>query len=58
VWGGVDGPTVLADGAAYDPATDSWRPLAPAPEGRYGSLTAWTGRDWLLADGDAFRPGP
>jgi hypothetical protein len=36
VWGGSrpaggERATVLSDGAAYDPARDRWRPLAPAP---------------------------
>lgn len=36
VWGGAAerfGVGGLLDGAAYDPAADRWRPIAPAPEG-------------------------
>lgn len=36
VWGGTErraGTGGLLDGAAYDPATDQWRPIAPAPVG-------------------------
>lgn len=36
VWGGAAekfGVGGLLDGAAYDPASDRWRPIAPAPEG-------------------------
>jgi hypothetical protein len=30
-----------ADGAAYDPATDSWREIAPAPEAFAGGFALW-----------------
>lgn len=49
VWGGVDslftGPrTTLADGAIYDPDTDTWRTMAPAPlEPRADATAVWTG---------------
>lgn len=57
----------LDDGAAYVPATDSWRRLASAPIGpRDLAATVWTGREmlvWggsdrgrLLADGAAYDP--
>jgi hypothetical protein len=57
-----DGPGVLAgdeiifplDGLAYTPATDTWRPVAPAPDGlwaqRAGSPQAlWTGSKVVVA---------
>lgn len=50
VWGGwsFDGdgqPTVREDGAAYNPLTDRWRPIAPAPiPGRGSAAAVWTGR--------------
>jgi hypothetical protein len=56
VWGGTrPAPggrpeTPLADGAAYRPATGSWRPVAPAPVA--GATAVWSGRE-LLAFGRA-----
>jgi hypothetical protein len=49
VWGGVTRagtPALAADGAAYDPAADSWRTIAPAPPGVLGDVgtaATWTG---------------
>jgi hypothetical protein len=49
VWGGVArGSTIeaVADGAAFDPAANSWRSIAAAPSGGLGvvgSTAAWTG---------------
>jgi hypothetical protein len=49
VWGGIQnvGADKLAypdDGAAYDPRSDRWQPLAKAPvPGRAMPLTVWTG---------------
>ena len=59
VWGGQAGITYFADGAAYDPAVDRWRPLAPAPiEGRTG-LGVWTGSELLVWGGGGGAPtGP
>ncbi len=72
VWGGTamgstgaDEP--LADGAAYDPASDTWRPMAPAPlAAREDVASEWTGREMIvwggltgqeyLADGAAYDP--
>jgi hypothetical protein len=70
VWGGyrfdgVERP--LGDGAAYDPATDTWRILPDAPiEARAYPAAVWTGEElliWggsdagrLLGDGAAYRP--
>jgi hypothetical protein len=36
------------DGAAYDPRTDSWTRLPPAPLSLYRPQAAWTGREVLL----------
>jgi hypothetical protein len=55
VWGGWRGTYgyafaqgLLDDGAAYDPVSDRWRLLAPAPiEGR-APLSVWTGREMLV----------
>jgi hypothetical protein len=44
VFGGRDGD---ANAAAYDPATDTWRPIAPTPTTyRFHTLASWwTGRE-------------
>ena len=51
VVGGSNGPGIDTAGAAYDPATDSWRPVAPPPgfvagrsEGAVGP-GVWTGHE-------------
>jgi hypothetical protein len=54
VWGGTRparagrSEVALADGAAYQPATRSWRPIPPAPLA--GDTAVWTGAE-LLAFG-------
>jgi hypothetical protein len=69
VWGGSrlvpgDPARVLADGAAYDPRNDTWRPLAPSPLRSAPSRTlgtglevdldaAWTGTRMLVWNGIA-----
>ena len=55
VWGGVDSPvvgTALTDGARYNPATDTWTPMAigDAPGGSE-LLAAWTGTEMIVWDG-------
>jgi hypothetical protein len=50
---------LFTDGAAYSPARDSWRTLAPAPARRpwLGTPAAWTGKEMLvLAADDDGRP--
>ena len=58
---------IPAHGLSYDPGTNRWLPLPPAPIlGRYGPTSVWTGRElivWgggsaypLFADGAAFTP--
>jgi hypothetical protein len=69
IWGGEDWAQVFADGAAYDPATNTWRPLPAAPiSARIGPAQQWTGKDLLIwggtpgtyntffADGAAYTP--
>lgn len=71
VWGGGIGgqnpDTVFADGAAYNPATDTWRMLAPSPlSARTASGSAWTNKELVvwggfagedtLGDGAAYDP--
>jgi N-acetylneuraminic acid mutarotase len=50
----VDGkplPPELARAAAYDPATDTWRRIAPLPERRVGATAVWDGREILVVGG-------
>ena len=55
VWGGMERPSPpqnAADGAAYDPHTDSWRTLAPSPlTARTDALAAWTGAEMVVIGG-------
>jgi hypothetical protein len=60
VWGGVTGKVVTtpgpcdrcaSDGAAYNPATGTWRVIAPAPagvEGGGGAGVIWTGNEMVV----------
>jgi N-acetylneuraminic acid mutarotase len=51
--------TYHRDGAAYDPATDSWRTIAPFPlKPRTAAAVAWTGRELLVWGGYRFNVGP
>jgi N-acetylneuraminic acid mutarotase len=50
----VDGkplPESLARAAAYDPATDTWRRIAPLPERRAGATALWDGKEILVVGG-------
>jgi hypothetical protein len=54
----VDGkpaPARLARAAAYDPATDTWRRIAPLPESdvRFGGSAVWDGREVLVVGAGA-----
>ena len=55
VWGGYDGvPGVpVGTGASYDPATDTWSPLATAgaPTGRSEHTAVWTGSRMIVWGG-------
>ncbi|MBV9041836.1 MAG: sigma-70 family RNA polymerase sigma factor [Acidimicrobiia bacterium] len=56
VWGGeVNGPkaTPKSDGAAFDPASNRWRPIAaPTAVAQRGqALTLWTGQEMLVIGG-------
>lgn len=54
VWGGEVPGEQFADGAAYDPVTDSWRFLAPSPlSARNAPASVWTGEEVLLWGGHA-----
>jgi hypothetical protein len=37
-----------ADGAAYDPASDSWRTIAPAPEAFVSTQAVWSGEEMVV----------
>ncbi|NOY94537.1 MAG: hypothetical protein GXP55_25450 [Deltaproteobacteria bacterium] len=61
IWAGR-GPTAglgSADGAVYNVATDSWRPISTegAPEWRYDPAWAWTGTEMAIWGGRHL-PGP
>jgi hypothetical protein len=55
VWGGASGSQgsdLRADGAAYDPASDSWTPIPRAPiSGRSGQAAVWDGRELIVWGG-------
>ena len=58
VWGGhstvaFTSHYCLGDGAAYNPATDTWRPIDPAgaPSVRQGHAAAWTGHVMVVFGG-------
>jgi N-acetylneuraminic acid mutarotase len=56
VWGGQHGdstaPDYLADGAAYNPTTDTWRPMAKAPLSPRSTTGFWTGKEFLVWGGE------
>ncbi|RKH78008.1 hypothetical protein D7Y27_20325 [Corallococcus sp. AB004] len=58
IWGGTSptcgsGGGVCSDGAAYDPATDTWAPLRTegAPSARTGHVSVWTGNALFIWGG-------
>jgi hypothetical protein len=57
VWGGMPmflfGESELQDGGAYDPAADQWVeiPAEGGPGRRLNTLSAWTGREFLVWGG-------
>jgi N-acetylneuraminic acid mutarotase len=58
VWGGCSGgmpdcATAKGDGAIYDPATDTWRPMSStgAPEPREQHVAVWTGSEMIVFGG-------
>ena len=53
IWGGGDfvgwPPQEYGGGAAYDPATDAWREIAPAPiDANIPLVSAWTGTEMIV----------
>lgn len=62
VWGGGAGGQVdsrtFADGAAYDPAADTWREMAPSPlTARARAAAVWTGTEMLVWGGSSTAHG-
>jgi hypothetical protein len=65
IWGGGSAPDAdpLPDGAAFDPATRTWREVPAAPIApRFSATTVWTGREVIVfggtsADGDLLVDG-
>lgn len=60
VWGGCSGglpqcATAYGDGAIYNPATDTWRPMSStgAPSPRYEHTAVWTGSEMIVFGGAA-----
>jgi hypothetical protein len=53
-----EGAKLLADGAGYDPASNRWIPMAPAPlKPRVGQVAVWTGREMLVWGGATLKEG-
>ena len=48
-------PTRLARAAAYNPATDKWRRIAPLPAPRGGASAVWDGHEILVVGGASGR---
>lgn len=52
VWGGQGAVEFFADGAAYDPRVERWRPLAASPlSPRAGAVAVWTGTEVMILGG-------
>jgi len=56
VWGGTNG-SALANGAAYDPATNSWTamPTSNAPSARAQATAVWTGTAAIVWGGTSYK---
>ncbi len=50
-WGGGGGDLILGDGAAYTPATNSWKMLPPAPLSPRDTTGVWTGTELIIVGG-------
>ena len=64
IWGGQKRSSLagfgdeFSDGALYDPAKNSWKPMAPWPlAGRYGARAIWTGSRLVVWGGAAAAAG-
>ncbi len=64
IWGGfaatipATGTTPLADGAAYDPSTRTWRVLPAAPMGARAVDAVWTGAEMVVLGGRSSNSSP
>ena len=61
LWGGAtttgDPLHVVADGAAYDPSTDTWRMLPASPLApRADAFAVWTGATMVIVGGSSYVP--
>lgn len=54
IWGGRNGSTFFADGASFDPATDTWAalPAMDAPSARAAHTAVWTGTEMVVFGGE------
>lgn len=48
---GPSDDTLRSDGAAYDPATDTWQAIPAAPRPVVGGLAAWSGTEMVVVTG-------
>ena len=48
VWGGRAGNMLFQQGAAYDPATDTWRRIASNQWAGVGTASVWTGSEMIV----------
>jgi hypothetical protein len=48
---------LYADGVAYDPSTNRWRPLPAMETSRIGHVAVWTGAELLVWGGQSFGDG-
>ena len=55
IWGGDAGADARSGGATYDPVTNSWRRLPPAPLAARNAVGAWTGQELVVAGGHDVR---
>ena len=55
IWGGIstetEDRTAVADGAAYNPVTDTWRVIAESPLSARRAPAVWTGTEMIVAAG-------
>ena len=53
VWGGANATSVFGDGALYNPASDTWTPVATnnAPSPRANASVVWTGTEMIIWGG-------